>query len=1721
MKHFIKKISLMGAGKKPKSPNPGPPPDPPRLEPPIYGNYKTYPSYSSAEIVDLICDGPIEGLVNEGGEKLTDINILQGIYFDNTPISSVDNVGSSSVASNPFSDVTNTNAFFTPLTNFLGNVFSPTNKREIISQDALDVWRKKYKTQQIPGTHQSENIGTIASIVENYSNIRADGLHEKFNKIGKEVNKLQAQVNKLDDLEVINQQKYSDKSGSRGGVVAQRDAEQGVLNTLNAQLAALPKNKANKKARNAKEKEIDNSKGRLKQLNAQLAKLDKEISTLDIDGKQAQRNNVATQRNAEQTTLNRLNGELAAIPKKQKQNRKNKEKQIDASEKRIKNYNEQIKALTKQLEKLGNFNKIAKIEAQIEQKQEVQKSIKFDWQPYNGTQEIDSRYGTLDEMVSKSQLQKMTTSGSPWWRAVNSDLLQLHLRPNTAFAEGVNYNIRAWKIYLNNLLPSVPKFEQNYINKILGKINLIEQKKITESLSESGLPVPSNLNKTFRNYDLITQPLLILSIGVRSAPLSILKSGASTADKTVNDEDLEASFYIDKMAAYENNYIFTCVIPEVDSANSFTGKVYGFIAISFAGSNATIPQVSWNVDNVPGDELNSVLDITGSRKDLLSNLIFSRGAWAAQTKYDVQHIINVHKTTLSTGLSDILRSSFSLKFSRAFFQPSINKYNFNNVLCEFRNGEENQKPLAFFNNTHIDIDANYKLTGPFRSVGQVRKFAPNRLLLDRPVADHYRNYRAVAPQLPPADEEGGIPDLLLKSRSEGGLDLRRYQKRIGGVVTPQQTNFHNALDMFNEDSIPYTYYIENPDVGEIIVTIEIKQLTDIITNTLRLSIDDGGASATDDKATNDQPGTKIPAICHVMIETGKVMNKTFQANESREYKIIGIVESPVIIDLGNNENKFYEEKGAYISKGPFVANPTNLNDNNPSKKITLPLINSDEVSSGGKRYVKIYKVSAETNSIALKREVYVNKVTEIVPFNFSYPFSAVVGTKIDARNFTSIPNRSYDCRLKKIAIPENYYPLSDQLFKKDKRYYSSIQKYKDAKLNDKLVYKGDWNGKFKLGWTDNPAWILYDILTNDRYGLGQYLEDSSINIWEIYKIGRYCDAVDDDGLFIGVKDLRGGLEPRFSCNVMFNESTKIFDAINMIANLFRGNIFFSNSELHFSDDRPREPIALFTNSNVKDGFFNYTNNKKDESFNIVEVAYVDKLDNFKTKIEVVKDEDDIRYRGYAKTTINTFGVTSKSMARRIGQHAIWQTTRENQGVEFTSGPEALLCRPGDLIIVEDEMKSRTANYGRILDVDVANKTITLDGIVDTNAFGSNPKITIYTPTGYKTAAELSKSSDAIRQRIDKFRISNGNLGNTSNKVYQFSHYSTQYDSLDASKITGYQHAVYRHTGDKNNCWYYDLSFTGWIMSTSGPFSTINRQYISEITTGGIQNISSIHSFLDTSLTKRGTLQQASPTFVYSGTNWTGVLQGSPNYGGIHDDEIRTQNNRQITTYAVSGYSALYSDTEIRNGSIVYLDNNNFNLNLLNIVEQGSTYRFQVNNTEDQIYKVISIRENSPNEYSLVGSKYDSGKWLTIENDIYIENAQEQYNSLLFKVIDGYGQPTKTVLNITKNNLNFTLNGEWFPPNQEQNLVYSTILENPNIGYYNEQIIDSSNQGSGPYRVYYSGLNDQGLWTFKVQVISQNLLKYNSQFSMAKYFIGYENTNPGDLSKPVVENVVVI
>lgn len=517
----------------------------------------------------------------------------------------------------------------------------------------------------------------------------------------------------------------------------------------------------------------------------------------------------------------------------------------------------------------------------------------------------------------------------------------------------------------------------------------------------------------------------------------------------------------------------------------------------------------------------------------------------------------------------------------------------------------------------------------------------------------------------------------------------------------------------NEPSSRITHVILNPNVEQVFLTININALGDTAQQNMTLLKSDG---------VNDpvEAGASIPSVIEFMIEAGyQSLDGTEEVSLQRKYQIRGLVNSSVYIDIGREENaQAIQQYSRFILGTENIAQP-----------ISIP-----KSQNGKTRFVRIYRLTYESYSSLIRREIYLQKITEIINAPFSYPYSAICGLKLDARSLSTIPSRSYDARFKKVFVPSNYFPLKSN--GQDKRYISSSNLSNFNLLSslndDKIIYRDNWDGTFKLSWTDNPVWILFDILINRRYGLGNFISPSEINYWELYKIGRYCDAVDSDGVFIGVSAADGGLEPRYAFNGVIADKTNVFDSLKSLVACFRGNMFYTNSEINFTNDRLKPIMAFFNNANVKDGIFNYSNERRDLQYNVIEVTYLDRDDLFKQKIEYVEDPDDIKARGILRTTAQTFGVTSKSHAKRLGEHIIYSTINEDENVAFVGGLETLLCRPGDLIAINDEVKALKKHVGRILNIDPITNSIYTNVSLQSSDFSSSGltgEISVLIPTG--------------------------------------------------------------------------------------------------------------------------------------------------------------------------------------------------------------------------------------------------------------------------------------------------------------------------------------------------------------------------------------------------------
>lgn len=1002
----------------------------------------------------------------------------------------------------------------------------------------------------------------------------------------------------------------------------------------------------------------------------------------------------------------------------------------------------------------------------------------------------------------------------------------------------------------------------------------------------------------------------------------------------------------------------------------------------------------------------------------------------------------------------------SLKFN--------SKYNFNNVLIEARKGYEDQSPFHFFNKIHIDKSVDKNVYGPFKASGQVQRIkrinSQNKINFSMDAADYSG---------PDLTLQGGLPT------DEGSND----SLRTGGNKNYSSWNNQNREYLLEERASPITYYINNPNVSEIFVTLKIDSLFDTVEKQY------------DDDDNDFKVGDKLPAILNVEIEVGKVLSNGFKIpTVTKTYRIAALVEGSTLLDIGNPSNPDSPDQFKHVRDIQNLDGDASL-----STPFSLPRISdystNNSYSSPEKRYVQVRKLSTETFSVLISKELTFYKVTEIIPVNLKYPFSAIVGTKIDSKSFSSTPQRSFDARLKLVQIPKNYFPTEEFGRRADKRYYETTQELDAASEERKSIYQGDWDGGFKIGWTDNPAWILYDLLTNTRYGLGRYVDSDDINKWELYKIGRFCDGVDANGVFEGVPDGRGGLEPRYSCNIMFKSDEKIFDSIQLISKLFRGQTFFRASEVSFSDERIKSPMATFNNNNVKDGAFNYSNLRRDQQFNTVEVSYLDRFENFTPKVEVVEDEEDIRSRGVFKQRVDGLGVTSRSMARRIGQHLIYKTIKENQRVAFTSGLEALLCQPGDLIIVDDDLKNEKSNFGKVLSVDVDNEYIQLSGPYSSGSMTG--VLTVYSPTGESSISELDNTASTKRSRTDTFTITDS-LGIYTG-LYNFSGYKEGYTEDDIEVLDKFsEYALYTGTGD--NILYFDTGATGWVFATG--LETSDIDYINKDTTHTLASLNTglVSTYDDSDPDKRITPE----------INISGEISGDLNflnYRGILESDIVLNSEPHIVTLVTTSQG-----TGDGFSFVSGVDNPEY----LQFIKLGSPYRFDLKNADDILYKIDSIKENSPNEYLVSAAKFETGKFSLIENNISLDRKENTYD---YNVATQIGDVTYTGLSAPENlsittgegteTDTFYISGDWDEVTSKTR--YEAVLRYPNGGSFSTGIAGES--------VKFDDLSSIGNYALSVRAIGSSTdatKTLDSDFSTLRTFVLY--TELEEFDKSFINNI---
>ncbi|OOR93224.1 phage tail protein, partial [Haemophilus paraphrohaemolyticus] len=323
--------------------------------------------------------------------------------------------------------------------------------------------------------------------------------------------------------------------------------------------------------------------------------------------------------------------------------------------------------------------------------------------------------------------------------------------------------------------------------------------------------------------------------------------------------------------------------------------------------------------------------------------------------------------------------------------------------------------------------------------------------------------------------------------------------------------------------------------------------------------------------------------------------------------------------------------------------------------------------------VKVERTTDDSTTQRLQNNTIWSSYTEIIDTEFAYPNTALMGVKFDSEYFSNIPTRTYDLLGLKVKVPSNYDTRTRQ-------------------------YTGMWDGTFKIDWTDNPAWVLYDVVTNKRYGLGGRLGEFGADKWALYQVAQYCDQLVPDGF--------GGQEPRFTCNVWLTEQRSAYQVINDICSIFRAMPVWNGQQLTVVMDRPADPVWTYTNANVDESGFSYTFSARKSRHNAIQVEYADKENSYEKAIEYVSDDESIRKNGLNVKKITAFGCTSRGQAHRTALWLLQTEKLETKTVTFTVGAEGLMHIPGDIIKVADTHYAGTNIGGRVLAVN--GKTVTLD-----------------------------------------------------------------------------------------------------------------------------------------------------------------------------------------------------------------------------------------------------------------------------------------------------------------------------------------------------------------------------------------------------------------------------
>lgn len=393
--------------------------------------------------------------------------------------------------------------------------------------------------------------------------------------------------------------------------------------------------------------------------------------------------------------------------------------------------------------------------------------------------------------------------------------------------------------------------------------------------------------------------------------------------------------------------------------------------------------------------------------------------------------------------------------------------------------------------------------------------------------------------------------------------------------------------------------------------------------------------------------------------------------------------------------------GAFVTVIDTAVNGKTTSGYERSHRIDLPPVASSWT-------VRVRKITADANSAKVGDAMTLQSYTEVIDAKLRYPNTALLYIEFDSSQFNgSIPQISCEPKMRVIRVPDNYDPIARS-------------------------YSGTWSGAFKWAWTDNPAWIFYDLVVSDRFGLGDRLTAENIDKWALYEVAQYCDAPVPDG--------KGGsgTEPRYTCNVYVQDRNDAYTVLRDFAAIFRGMTYWGGNQIVAMADMPRDVDYSYTKANVVDGRFSYSSSTTKSRYTSALVSYSDPDNGYADAMEPVFETALVsRYKGFNQLEMTAIGCTRQSEANRKGRWGIL-TNNKDRVVTFSVGLDGNIPQPGHIIAVADEDLSGKVTGGRISAVN--GRAITLDRKPDTAA---GDRLILNLPSG----ASQSRTIQAVNDRV--------------------------------------------------------------------------------------------------------------------------------------------------------------------------------------------------------------------------------------------------------------------------------------------------------------------------------------------------------------------------------------